>query len=84
MVSITSAAEMAKAVKDAFPAQDITIKAAAVADYTFAETSPEKIKKGEGELTLSLKRTEDILRSLGQMARPDQVLCGFAKMPARN
>ena len=78
MVSITSAAEMAKAVKDAFPAQDITIKAAAVADYTFAETSPEKIKKGEGELTLSLKRTEDILRSLGQMARPDQVLCGFA------
>lgn len=78
MIPVVSAADMAKAVKEAFPAQDITIKAAAVADYTFTQTSSEKIKKGDGELTLSLKRTEDILASLGKMARSDQLLCGFA------
>lgn len=78
MVPIRSAAEMATAVKGAFPEQDITIKAAAVADYTFAVTSDEKLKKGDGELNLALQRTEDILKSLGQAARPDQVLCGFA------
>ena len=78
MVPIRSAAEMAAAVKGAFPEQDITIKAAAVADYTFAVTSDEKLKKGDGELNLALQRTEDILKSLGQAARLDQVLCGFA------
>ena len=78
MVQVLSAADMAKAVKEAFPEQDITIKAAAVADYTFAVKSEEKLKKSDGELTLSLQRTEDILKSLGQMARPDQMLCGFA------
>ena len=58
--------------------QDIIIKAAAVADYTPDTVAPEKIKKSGEGLTVSLKRTQDILAYLGEHKRPGQVLCGFA------
>ena len=57
---------------------DIIIKAAAVADYTPVETAENKIKKADGELTLTLKRTKDILKYLGEHKREGQILCGFA------
>lgn len=57
---------------------DIIIKAAAVADYTPINISQEKIKKTTGDASIPLKRTEDILASLGKQKRPNQFLCGFS------
>jgi phosphopantothenoylcysteine decarboxylase/phosphopantothenate--cysteine ligase len=57
---------------------DIAIMAAAVADYTPERVSGQKIKKGENGLMLQLKRTEDILASLGKMKTKGQFLVGFA------
>jgi phosphopantothenoylcysteine decarboxylase/phosphopantothenate--cysteine ligase len=78
LVPVESAAEMADAVFEHFEAADLTIMAAAVADYTPAERSPTKVKKSDGDLTLTLKRTVDILATLGTRRRDDQVLVGFA------
>ena len=77
-VPVTSAQEMYEAVTRYQAEADIIVMAAAVADYTPTEVSSEKMKKKEGELVLSLKRTRDILKELGQRKRPDQFLCGFA------
>ena len=78
VVPVISAADMAQAVKEAAPAQDIIVKAAAVADYRPAVTADEKIKKKDGELTVLLERTEDILAWLGAHRREGQILCGFS------
>lgn len=78
MVHITSAAEMFAEVSSRAPEQDIVIKAAAVADYTPIEVSGEKIKKKEGDLSIPLKRTTDILSWLGEHRREGQFLCGFS------
>ncbi len=77
-VPVLSAADMAAAVKEAAPEQDIIVKAAAVADYRPAQTADEKLKKGDGELSLALARTEDILAWLGAHRRAGQFLCGFS------
>lgn len=77
-VDVVSASDMAAAVKEAFPEQDIVIKAAAVADYRPAVVSGNKIKKHDGELNLALERTEDILAYLGRNKKPGQFLCGFS------
>lgn len=77
-VKIESAADMANAVKDIYKEQDIIIKAAAVADYTPATVSDEKVKKKDDDLSLPLKRTEDILGFLGKNRREDQFICGFS------
>lgn len=77
-ILVKSAADMAEAVKECFQEQDIIIKAAAVADYTPTETAVEKIKKSGESTTLSLKRTEDILKFLGEHKRQNQFLCGFS------
>ena len=69
---------MYDAVMERAPEADIIIKSAAVADYTPAEISPEKIKKMEGDSALPLVRTRDILGELGQRRRDDQFICGFA------
>lgn len=66
------------AVRERWQEQDVIIKAAAVADYTPAETKDDKIKKAEGGLALELERTEDILGWLGSHKRKEQVLCGFS------
>ncbi len=77
-IDVTSAAEMAAAVKAEFAEADLLIMAAAVADYRPADCASDKIKKGEGNLTLELVRTEDILRSLADLKKPGQAILGFA------
>ena len=78
LVRVESARQMHDAVMAAAPAQDVIIKAAAVADYRPAHTAGEKIKKSGTDLTLELTRTPDILAELGAARRPGQFLCGFA------
>ncbi|HIT08821.1 MAG TPA: bifunctional phosphopantothenoylcysteine decarboxylase/phosphopantothenate--cysteine ligase CoaBC [Candidatus Merdivicinus faecavium] len=78
MIHVESAAGMFEAVSSRAAEQDIIVKAAAVADYTPAEVSGEKIKKKEGDLSIPLKRTTDILAWLGAHRRAGQFLCGFS------
>lgn len=77
-IDVTSADEMYAAVTEHAQTADLVLMAAAVADYAPAETSTSKIKKSEGDLTLRLRRTPDILATLGRDRRPGQVLVGFA------
>ena len=76
-VDVTSADEMHAAVQR-HAAADLVVMAAAVADYTPAEPSDRKVKKGDGDLTLRLRRTPDILAALGERKRDGQTLVGFA------
>ncbi len=78
MVRVVSAAQMADAVKSAFPNQDVVIKSAAVADYRPTKISDEKIKKHDGDSVLELERTEDIIAYLGKNKKPNQLVCGFS------
>jgi len=78
VLSVETAAEMAKAVLKESAEADLVVMAAAVADYTPAEYAENKIKKSDGELTLSLRRTKDILAALGEKKPDWQVLCGFS------
>jgi len=77
LVRVTSAREMFDAVEARFEACDALLAAAAVADYRPAAPSAEKIRKGEGPLTLDLEPTPDILAEMGRRRRPGQVLVGF-------
>ena len=77
-VEVQSAAEMLEAVKSHFPQTDILVKSAAVADYTPAEYHDSKVKKKDGDLSLPLKRTADILREVSVMKQPGQQVCGFS------
>ena len=77
-VDVRSAAQMAEAVLRRAPLADAVVMTAAVADYTPAEFSPRKIKKGLGALTLELVRTVDILAELGRTRRTGQAIVGFA------
>ncbi len=78
LIRTESAGEMFQAVAREAERQDILIKAAAVADYTPASVSGEKIKKTGDSLSLDLVRTQDILAWLGEHRREGQVLCGFS------
>ncbi|MDO4860617.1 MAG: bifunctional phosphopantothenoylcysteine decarboxylase/phosphopantothenate--cysteine ligase CoaBC [Bacillota bacterium] len=82
VVPVTSAEDMYNAVMDQFDDADIVFKAAAVGDFTPAVTHEDKVKKssaaGETAMNLELKRTKDILASLGSIKKPGQVLCGFS------
>lgn len=78
MVQVESAQDMFDAVSNRAPDMDIIIKAAAVADYRPAQVSTEKIKKKEGEMTIPLERTTDILGWLGSHRKEGQFLCGFS------
>ena len=78
MISIKSAEDMyQEMVKNADQA-DIIIMAAAVADYTPVTTAENKIKKTEGDFSIPLKRTKDILLSIGQQKKDGQFICGFS------
>lgn len=77
-ISVTSAEDMFQAVTERAPQQDIIIMAAAVGDYTPETVADNKIKKGEGQFVLPLKRTKDILRHLGGVKPAHQILVGFA------
>ena len=78
VVDIKSAADMFEAVTSRASEQDIIIKAAAVADYTPATFSDDKIKKSDRDMSIPLDRTQDILKYLGEHKRPNQFLCGFS------
>ena len=77
-VLVESAREMFEAVTARSGEQDIIVKAAAVADYRPATVGTEKIKKSDGDLSIALERTDDILGWLGQNRRDGQFLCGFS------
>ena len=78
VVRVETAAEMFDAVTSRADAADFVFKAAAVADYAPAAVADEKLKKSDGDLTLPLARTRDILQYLGEHRRAGQVLCGFS------
>lgn len=75
---VESAAEMLEACEAAFAQADITVMAAAVADYRPAQVAKEKIKKKDNTLSLQLEKTTDILAHLGTLKQPGQFLVGFA------
>lgn len=76
-IQVTSAEEMFKVVKNRFETQDIIFKAAAVSDYAPVETLDHKLKKQDGTLSVTFKRTPDILKYLGEH-KTSQFLVGFA------
>ena len=78
VIKIQSAADMYEAVMAHKDEQDIIIKAAAVADYTPAEVSDEKVKKKDDDMAIRLTRTRDILKALGENRKEGQFLCGFS------
>jgi len=78
VVKVESAQDMFEAVKERLDESDIVVKAAAVADYTPVTVADNKIKKSEGDMSIPLKRTTDILGYIGQNRRSDQVICGFS------
>lgn len=78
VINVISANDMFEAVKDHMDKQDIIIKAAAVADYTPEVTADHKIKKSDDDMCIRLKRTEDILKYVGENKRDDQFVCGFS------
>ena len=78
LVPIKSAQDMFDAVAAHAPTSDFIFKAAAVADYTPAEYNDNKMKKKDGDLSIPLKRTQDILKYLGEHRIPGQVICGFS------
>ncbi|QQT53402.1 bifunctional phosphopantothenoylcysteine decarboxylase/phosphopantothenate--cysteine ligase CoaBC [Sphingobacterium multivorum] len=77
-ISVTSAAEMLHACEEHFDAADIVVMSAAVADYTPVEVANQKIKKKENEFSIVLKKTADILATLGAKKKENQLLVGFA------
>lgn len=78
VVKVQSAEDMFNAVKSRMNDVDIIIKAAAVADYTPVTTADHKIKKSDDDMSISLKRTTDILKYIGENRRGGQVICGFS------
>jgi len=77
-IDVETAEEMYKAVMGNAKKQDVIIMSAAVADYAPASAAKEKIKKKESELSLQLRSTPDILKSLGEKKTKKQILVGFA------
>lgn len=77
-IPVVSAKDMYDAVTGKSGDMDIIIKAAAVADYRPAQVSSEKMKKTDDSLSISLERTDDILKYLGEHKRDGQFLCGFS------
>ncbi len=78
MIPVVSARDMYLRVTESAPKCDIIIKAAAVADYRPAAIADDKIKKSDGDMTIPLERTDDILKYLGEHKAPGQFLCGFS------
>ncbi len=77
-IPIVTAQDMYEAVTREAEHADIIIKAAAVADYTPETVADNKIKKSDNDLSIPLRRTQDILGYLGTHRRPGQFLCGFS------
>lgn len=78
VVPIVSAQDMFEAVAARYETCDAVIKAAAVADYRPKHAAADKVKKKDGDMTIELERTVDILSWLGAHRMPGQRLCGFS------
>ena len=78
VVDVVSAEDMFQAVTARSSKQDIIIKTAAVADYRPAVVATEKVKKKDGDMSIALERTKDILAHLGANKKEGQFLCGFS------
>ena len=78
VLEVESANDMYNAIIENMDKYDIIIKAAAVADYTVQNTSDEKIKKNDDKLNLELIKTKDILKTIGEKRKNNQVICGFS------
>ena len=78
VVPVSSAQEMFEAVAARCETADFIFKAAAVADYTPADYCDNKLKKKDGDMAIPLKRTQDILKYLGEHRQAGQVICGFS------
>ncbi|MCD0490259.1 bifunctional phosphopantothenoylcysteine decarboxylase/phosphopantothenate--cysteine ligase CoaBC [Pedobacter sp. MC2016-14] len=77
-IDVISAADMLAACTQEFKDSDITVMSAAVADYTPVNIATQKIKKQESEFSVELKKTTDILATLGNVKSAGQILVGFA------
>lgn len=77
-IRVTNAQSMYEAAQSHFENSDISILAAAVADYRPVSVADKKIKKKDTTLTIELERTTDIAATLGKQKRNDQLLIGFA------
>jgi phosphopantothenoylcysteine decarboxylase/phosphopantothenate--cysteine ligase len=78
VIDVVSAEDMYKAVTSKANEADIIIMCSAVADYTPAAYSDQKVKKHDGDISIPLKRTKDILKQLGEQKREGQILVGFS------
>lgn len=78
VADVVTAKEMYEEVTKRAKDQDIIIKAAAVADYRPKSVSSEKMKKKDDDLAISMERTDDILKFLGEHKKEHQFLCGFS------
>lgn len=78
LIKVISADEMYNTCIDLFPGMDIAVMSAAVADYTITDPATHKIKKNGDSLTLNLQKTKDILKTLGENKKSNQLLIGFA------
>ncbi len=78
VVQVRSAQQMFDAIKSRSASADVIIMCSAVADYTPAVYSDQKVKKSDGELSIGLHRTQDILKYLGEHKREGQTLVGFS------
>ena len=78
VIKITDAESMYNAVMSELDDADIIVMAAAVADYTPAQVSDEKLKKKDGDMSVEMKRTRDILKEAGKIKKANQYICGFA------
>ena len=76
--SVTTAADMLEAVQNKLPETDILIKAAAVADYRPATVAEDKMKKKDGDLSIPMERTDDILGWVAQNRHEGLFVCGFS------
>jgi phosphopantothenoylcysteine decarboxylase/phosphopantothenate--cysteine ligase len=78
IIGVKTAAEMFKAVQEQLPSADIYLSAAAIADFTPREVQKGKIKKQEGDLNITFKKTSDVLQYAGEHKLAHQQLIGFA------
>ena len=77
-VPFTTASDLFEAVKENAMDADALVMAAAVADYRPAVVAVDKVKKKDGELTLALERTQDILAWVGEHKPEKLFVCGFS------
>ena len=78
VVDVTSAADMYDAITTRSSQADIVVMCSAVADYTPTLYSEQKVKKSDGDMSIALSRTKDILKKLGENKREGQIVVGFS------